>query len=405
MYRSIAVDAGSPAAAFLATLQRDLYRFGREDAVLVTIGNLTLFVWRPAINAMGSKALREASLADRLAGQRARLEATEAKLPEHFFEPFDVDLHAIDPEIIVCARRSSEEMVFNYVANGQSVAAETSQMRIGKFLVYDRSRSPRRLMGIIGLKSPMYFDGARDAHLGWPRLFNIVNGQRVRDNTAFELRNRALKSIYNVCVCMLTVPYAQHRIGRLLSSFCFAPAVIEYLETTYGDPVLGLTTTGGWGGSAAQYERIRLAAPRNNKSVGEFLFVKTYGAKPSLAYPFHLFGNDVFELAFAMLKASHQPAREFANYPSDPHVRRKMLLAAGRFVGLPRAAFATNLVAHYFGTVSKRCSDSLASLSGLAAPPATRTIAVGDAMAEWRGRVSQAYFKNVQVERLSTLAS
>lgn len=80
MFRSVTVAAGSSAASFLAALQKDLDRFGRDDAVLVTIGATTTFIWQPRYNAVGSNVLRQASLDARMKGQRARLEAIEARL-------------------------------------------------------------------------------------------------------------------------------------------------------------------------------------------------------------------------------------------------------------------------------------------------------------------------------------
>jgi hypothetical protein len=340
-----------------------------------------------------------------LVGQRPNLEATEALLPAHFFQPFDVDLAALDPEIVVARKGDEAEKLFTYVAKGQSIAAETSKMRLGKFLIYDRSRSPRRLVGILALKSPMYFDGARDRHLGWPRLVDMVAGQPVPNATAIGLRNVALRSIFNVCICMPATPYDQPRVGKLLASLAFSPPVIDHLEQTYKDPVLGLTTTGGWGGSAGQYERIRLGPHRGANQPRDRLYVRTHGVNVSLNYPFHLFSEAVFASAYDFLFRSPQPARPFAQWKTDPAVRRRMLLAAGRLVGLPRRAMASNMIAHYFGAVSDECRTALGSANGIANPPAVRSVPIADILGEWRNQPLPPVLVGVSATPLSSLAT
>ena len=405
MYRSIAVDAGTPAAAFVTALQQNLDRFGRDDAILVSVGKLTLFIWEPNFKAVGSPALRKASLDARMAGQKAKLQALEVALPAGHFDPFDIDFDQIDPEIVPCVRKSPDETLFDYVARGQSIAAETSKMRIGKFLIYDRSRAPRRLAGVMGLKSPMYFDGARDRHLGWPPLFNMVADVWVKNQAAVALRNVALKSVFNICVCMAASPYDQPRVGKLIASLAFSPPVIDYLEQTYNDPVLGMTTTGGWGGSAGQYERIRVATPLVANGPKQKLFARTHGVKTSLNFPLHLFDSGVFDSAFRALQASSQPSRPFADYKNDQKVQRALLMAACGLVGLPWRAIATNVVAHYFGAASQACRDALATAQTLAAPPAARTVPIADIVAEWRNQPLPSPLKGVSATLLSTLAN
>ena len=405
MFRSITVATGSPAAAFLALLQRELDRFGRDDVLLVTVGATTTFIWQPNFKAKGSNVLRRASLESRMQNQKATLERIEATLPPNYFAPFDAELTEIDPEIVPCVRKSPDEVLFDYVAQAQSLAAETSKMRIGKFLIYDRKCTPRRLAGILGLKSPMYFDGARDAHLGWPPLFEMVAGVRTRNAAAIALRNVALRSIYNISVCMAAAPYDQHRIGKLIASLAFSPQVIGHLETTYGDPVLGMTTTGGWGGSAGQYERIRVAAPVTADGIKSKLFVRTHGARVSLNYPFHLFEPAVFDAAYAFIFSSSLSARAFKDYATVPQLKRSMLFAACRLIGLPRSAIATNVVAHYFGTPSEACRAALASVWGIANPPAERSIPATELVEHWRRQQTPVSLIGVAASPLSMLAS
>lgn len=390
MYRSIVVDEHGKAsrisavAAFVDALASDLKAFGRDDVALITLGGLKVFVWDPVVVSSGSAELREAAMAHRLSGQKAHLTQLEAELPQGFFDPFDVNLARIQPEIVVCTDRE-DALLFDYVVWGQSMSADTRNFRNTKILVYDATPRPRRLMGAILFKSPMYFGGARDAHLGWPELFETVNGQRRKNQAAIDLRNKALKSIYNIGVCMLVQPYTAHGMGKLIASLCFSPEIIDHLEQTFGQPVLGMTTTGGWGGNATQYDRLNLA----DKATGgkRAVFTRVHGARPSLHFPTHLFSDVVFQRAIDVIRADNTVSvRDFAGYDTDKTVAVRAFRQACKLIGIPFRATAANCVAHYFGSVSDACVDALRTSAGIDAPPPIRAIPVGDAVAEWRKR-------------------
>lgn len=120
MYRSIVVDeqgkssSVSAVAAFVDALASDLKAFGRDDVALISVGGLKVFVWDPVVASPGSAELREAAMASRLNGQKALLTQLEAKLPQGFFDPFDVNLADVLPEIVVCTN-SADAQVFDYV--------------------------------------------------------------------------------------------------------------------------------------------------------------------------------------------------------------------------------------------------------------------------------------------------
>ena len=229
----------------------------------------------------------------------------------------------------------------------------------------------------------------------------------MKDEVAIDLRNAALKSIYNVSICKVASPYDKLRTGRLLSSLCFAPAIINHIELKYGNPVLGMTTTGGWGRSAGQYERIHLRTPNNPADEPQHLFKRAYGnrGKPSLHFPLHLFDTVVLDSAYLTIKSSETSARPYKGYRVDPEIRNKTLKAACRLVGLPKTVLATNIVGHYFGAASEACITCLKSIEGLATPPDDRTVEIADAVAEWRRHSQRGVFRNVVMERLSSKAS
>jgi hypothetical protein len=404
MLRSVAVDGRSPAATFLRALQSDLVRFGRQDTLLFDSGDATALVWNQDFATSASFDLRDQALAARLAGRQSALIAIEARLPPHHFQPFNVDFGRLTIDIVPCARHSMEEALFEYIAEAQSLAAETRTMRIGRFLVYNWIPGTARVMGAIALKSPMYFDGARDRHLGWPPLSTMVNGKRVKSQPAIELRNAALKSIFNISVCMAVAPYNRHGFSRLIAALAVSRPIVDYMEATYGDPMLGLTTTGTWGGTAAQYERIRLGLDRTQYRSGK-LFERTHGVSRSFNYALAMFSRETFDAAFEMMHKSHRRSGHLRKYTEDDKLRQNLLHEACRHLRIPRRAIAANVISHYFGSVSRACRTALATVDGIAAPPARRSIEVTDIYRDWLNRTSIPPLAGVCALRLSERAT
>lgn len=404
MLRSVAIEGGTPAAAFLRELHNDLVRFGRDDVLLIDIGGALVFVWNPDFTSSASATLREEALAARLVDARDALRAAEALLDPDHFNAFDIDFAQLKIEVIPCKRPSAEERLFEYVAKGQSAAAETKKMRLGKFLVFDSTPKPARIMGTIALKSPKYFDGARDQHLGWPSLSSMIGGERVTNPDAITLRNAALKSILNIAVCMAVPPYDRHGVGKLIAALALSDPVIGHMEAAYPDPVLGLTTTGIWGGSAGQYERIRLGRDLTGKLRGK-LFQRTHTITRSLNYVPSLFSKNTYDAAFRMIDKSHEKLKPYYGYDTDPVIQQNLLYAAVRHVRVPRRAIAANVISHYFGCVSKACRDALATVETLKHPPVERSLSVDEIYAEWLARTTVPAATGVSSQRLSELVA
>jgi hypothetical protein len=403
MLRSIAVKQKSPAAAFLNTLHRDLVRFGRDDPLLINIDDATAFVWDPDFTSPASATLREEALNMRLEGMRATLAAQEALFPCNYFDPFATDFANLAIDVVPCVDAPSRAM-FDYISCGQSVAADTKTMRVGRFLIYDRTPLPHRIMGAIALKSPKYFDGARDRHLGWPALSEMVNGERIKSVAAIELRNAALKSIFNIAVCMAVPPYDRHGVGKLVAALALSHPVIGHMEAKYSNCVLGVTTTGIWGGSAGQYERIRLGRDMVGDQRAK-LYERTHTVRRSLNYvPAH-FSKATYENAFDMIRRSHVRIQPFHGYDADPAIRQRLLNAALRHLRIPRRAIAANVISHYFGSVSLACREALASVAALDDPPTERSLAISEIYAEWLARTALSVEHDVAPVRLSERAT
>lgn len=404
MLRSVSVTGNTPAATFLEALHRDLVDFGRDDVLLVNLSDTVIFHWNPDFTSSASSKLREQAFAARLAGSRHSLMAQEASLPSYYFDSFDVDFSCLTINVVPCARQSAEERLFDYIAKGQSVVAETQKMRVGKFLIFDETPSPARVMGAIALKSPKYFDGARDQHLDWPPINSFGVTGRVTDQAAIELRNIALKSIFNIAVCMVVPPYCSRGVGKLIAALSLSDPVIAHMESHYADPVLGLTTTGIWGGSAGQYEKIRLGLDTVGGLRGR-LFERTHTVTRSLNSVPHLFSSNTYNSAYDLIRLSHLKIRPFRGYATDPVIRQNLLYAAISHVHLPRRAIAANVVSHYFGAVSQACRNALSTLEGLKEPPSRRSLTVQEIYEGWLSVIKPTPIVGGVMTRLSEHAT
>jgi hypothetical protein len=220
MYRCITVPAGTAAATFLKALQEELYHFGRSDVALINTAEASIFYWKARCTTAASRTAREKAWTARLNSQRERLVALERRLDPDLFSAFTLDNRSIVPRIHPCSKEDDSEL-FDYFSFSQSIGARVASARFGRFLVYDSAVVPPRLMGLIGLTSPVYFNGARDAHLRWRPIFAYNSGRRILDRRAKTIKDDGLKSIFNISVCTLVAPYSRLRAGRLISSPVF----------------------------------------------------------------------------------------------------------------------------------------------------------------------------------------
>jgi hypothetical protein len=182
------------------------------------------------------------------------------------------------------------------------------------------------------------------------------------------------------------------------------PEVVNYLESKYDAPLLGLTTTGGWGGSAGQYERIKLrrvSRPNENRN----LYIRTHPKRTLLNYTLELFSDRIFDLAFEVVKVSDVSAKRYKPYERDGRTRDMLLRAVCGLLGMPRSAICTNAVSHYFGAISSKCEECLSEGVRRSQVPSERTIPVTEALSHWRGATDQQMFEDARAVRLSDLIS
>jgi hypothetical protein len=409
MYRSVAVEArhksgpkkGTPTedAGFLRVLHADLSRFGRTDVAFAELDDIAVFAWSTLYNQAASAEFRKEVARTRLAANVQKLKAFEALHPGLFEPVFNLDTHKITPEIVPCLDDVELNRIFDYYLFQQSIASSVNRGRYGRFLVYDASVATRPLVGIIGLSSPVYFNGARDAALGWKPTGHRDGERWVKDPAAQATRDRGLLLLSHITVATLVPPYNQNlKLSRLLTSLCFSDPVIGFMEATYNKPVAALTTTGGWGGSAGPYQRIRL---RQTASGLGHLFVPLQTKEPSLNRTLGYFSDPVFRSALDVHRvSSHESSARYKDFAQDETVKHELFAWALRHLNLPRNATYVNRISHYLGAVSDAGIEFLRK-GAKGKTLMVRTIPIQTALSYWREENQRVRLRKVQPTPLS----
>jgi hypothetical protein len=409
MYQSVATlaryqrgakrHAQTGEATFLKLLHADLSRFGRADARLVDVGEAVIFVWSTLYNQAASPEFRKEVARARLATNAPALKSFEASHPELFEPVFDLDTHAIAPEVVPCKDDVELNLLFDYYMFQQSIESNVNRGRFGRFILYDASVACHPVMGIIGLSSPVYFNGARDVALRWAATGRRHGRRWVKDPAAQARRDRGLLSLSHITVATLVPPYNEDlKLGRLLSSLCFSDEVIGFMETRYKRPIAALTTTGGWGGSAGSYQRIRL---RQTASGLAHLFVPLETQEPSLNQTLKYFSEALFCSAFEMHRISNcEPSARYKDFAQDESIKLELFTWALRHLNLPRAATYVNRICHYLGAVT---GDGITFLrkGARGKPPEARTIPITAALSYWRSQQDRVLRSRVRQTPLS----
>jgi len=257
-------------------------------------------------------------------------------------------------------------------------------------------------MAVIGLSSPVYFNGARDRLLGWGPVGTWENGDWILDAENKAVRDHGLLCLSHITIATAVPPYDQFRIAKLISALCFSKDVISFLEKKYGRPIAGLTTTGGWGTNASPYQRIGLGVHDGGKT--RELFKEIKPAAPSLNCSWDLFSDELFERAYDMHRMrSYDSSEPLKNFTEDENIRRELLSWALLHIGLPKKAVYVNQIGHFLGTRTDKAIEFLADVRK-AHPPEMRTIPIEDALRWWRAKAERAVLRDVEPEKLSVRA-
>lgn len=392
-----------PEFAFLKRLHNDLQAMGRDDVCLVQVGGILTFIWSTKYNRPASKALRAAVARARLIKNLEALIDFEKRNESLFSSQFTVDTNLICPVIEECDGSHEKIDLFNYYAFKQSIPSKVARGRFGRFLVYDESLEARPLMGIIGLSSPVYFNGARDKLFGWLPIGQKINGEWIEDAGAKAIRDEGLLSLSHITIAGAVPPYDQLKIARLISALCFCPKVVSFMEKKYGKPLACLTTTGGWGTNAAPYQRIRLG--RDNRDSSRELFKEMKPKSPSLNKTLDFFSDELIKLAFELHRVrANESSEPYRDYHYNNLTRNYLLRFALKYIGLPLKAVYVNQIGHFVGTVTDDAIEYLGDVRSRTVPQC-RTVAVVDAVRWWRERTDHRKLLNVRSDKLSTWAN
>lgn len=387
-----------PEGQFLETAQRDLRAFGRDDVSFIRIGDTCVFMWSPKYDRPAGRKIREIAARTRLIDNKEALVEYEDAHPNHFDKQFLIDTESVQPLIVECDGDDELGALFDYYLTTQSIASVVKRGRFGRFLVYDEGAAGRPIMAIIGLSSPSYFNGARDSLLGWSPVGSHVEGEWILDHEAKEKRDEGLLCLSHITAAAAVPPYDRLPIAKLVSALCFSPTVIGHMEETFGRPIAGLTTTGGWGINAAPYQRIHLGLKADHRR--RELFQAVRPKFPSLNCTFQYFSDELFEHAFELHRVrSEEPSKALRSFVDCVETRHYLMQWALRYLRIPKKAFYVNRIGHYVGTRNDAAISFLKDVRNNEAP-AERMIPVGDSLEWWRSRIERQV-ATVRAERLS----
>lgn len=392
----------APEFRFLGILHRDLQSFGRADVSLLRAGDVLSFLWSSKYNASASAQLRSGIARARLIEEKATLLAYEEENLDRFNMRFTIDTNAIQPVFVECGDIEARVSLFKYYIRTQSIPSKVARGRYARFLVFDGGVAEHPLMAVIGLSSPVYFNGPRDRILNWGPVGKRENGVWVRDSDRKAIRDKGLLCLSHITIATAVPPYDQLRMAKLISALCFSPDVISFLEKKYGQPIAGLTTTGGWGTNAAPYQRIGLG--RHVGGQARELFKEVKPNAPSLNRSMEFFSDELLEHAYEVHRIRSSESSELLkDFRKNEDSRRYLLSWTLRHLGIPKKAVYVNQIGHFVGTRTDEALDFLGDVQRMA-PPRTRTIPVDEALTWWRSKTEHRVLPDVQPEKLSDRA-
>ena len=272
-----------------------------------------------------------------------------------FLTGSDLKIECISPRIHICRTREDFE-IFRYCGLLQSVP---SGQRIGRrvsALVYDDGQYDHgTIMGAIGLASSMYTLGCRDAYLGWVG----------RD--AKKLKDRGLKRIMDLALCVSVPPYSFLLGGKLMALLAMTDPLRKEFRRKYGTPLLGVGTSCATGLHCPIFNRIMVRPGGLYRHIGE-----------TVGYTFSFFSPDTMRAARLLTSSQEEVQQgEFSLRPM------RILNQALRACGLPSGPLMRLGLrkAIYFGVLSEKALSRLKT-GGEVAPK--DKLAASDAIQYWK---------------------
>jgi hypothetical protein len=260
--------------AFLDSLARDLELVGHEVSIEQQQGHsefrFTPHDIPPSLLKSIYQKFRDRDLADE---KEFILEAEQKHgILDLVRDGKELDIDRIKPEITVCVSLQ-DKRVYRYYRQLQSVPTSPGVGRRFGALVYDIGQRIPVLMGVLGFAGTTYRMSTRDEFFGWSRIDSRLEER--------ECRNRGLRNILQLSVCLPVPPYHLLYAGKLMALLALSDDIQQYYRENYpdkkhrdkeqeGDPLLGLVTTVATNPEhAAIFNRIELS-----KLSGASLYVR-----------------------------------------------------------------------------------------------------------------------------------
>lgn len=269
--------------AFAKSLIGDLAILGYAIEIVDNVPRYSL----ASVQGTNRSFYREAHLYLHEAQLKRRLDevlALEEALGGTFIEGRDLDLAAVRPILRpVDMRRGSgtlsrDRAAVEYLRSYQTVGSKMSVGRENAFILEDVGQTEARLMGVLVLASPRYFQPRRDELFGWPTP-SVLHRRAPAEQAHWRaVRESGLIRMMHVAICCALPPYSQLGAARLLAVAPFTSEVRGVFESRWrhkdADPDLALvTTTSSMGRTGTPFQDLRTAlffdpaksAPRGEK--------------------------------------------------------------------------------------------------------------------------------------------
>lgn len=304
------------------------------------------------------------ALRDRQLPAHSRFIAShEADVAGLFIRKVEFDPRKIKPELVICETRA-DYAVYRYARLLQNVPTSSGVGRQIAALVYDTGQPRRVLMGVLGLTSPAYAVRDRDSHIGWsPRR-----------------RDRGLRRVMQLSVCLALPPYSFLHGGKLLALLSLSDPIREAFASAYSSPLLAVTTTAATGMHAPVFNRIQL--PKVTPAPGQPPFTRSQAfrrAGMTLGYSTCFIRPETVELArnLASVVGLEEPN---VGAIRTEWSKDRVLKFALRQCGISRTVLRLNPKAIYVGALDDSHLDNLRN-PRLA--PVIRSLTVEQATAWW----------------------
>lgn len=160
----------------------------------------------------------------------------EKKAKKVMATPSEVRIEKINPYLVLVEKRRERD-IWNYALTQWRIPVSEGYGRRMRFLVFDEFNG--KLIGLLGLSSPLYALGLRDKHIGWGK----------------EVKKEKLKNIMTAYVLGAVYPYNQENKGSKLIAMLAQSIVVQktfarnYSTPTRKQPLALIESFGGFGES------------------------------------------------------------------------------------------------------------------------------------------------------------